>query len=162
MNYRITFEPLFQLTFDIVDGIVQHQNIALSRHFRVQRNHHPAGTVIVHNQVVHSLHLRMSHHNLFDLLNKGFFRFLAQQRADGIPGRADTGIKNKERHQYAAPTVDHRTGALRNHSCAQHRQRGYSVAETVQRSGFHGCGIDFFAYAVVVEVHIHFYTNGDH
>ena len=60
MYYRVTVQLTVQLTFNIVDGIVQVEHVSGGGHFRMQGNHGASRTVIVDDQVMQAQDLIMA------------------------------------------------------------------------------------------------------
>ena len=107
MDHGVALQLPAQVTFDVVDGVVEGQDIPVGRHLSMKRDHGAAGSVVVDHQVVYALHLLVGKDDLLDFFHKLLVRRLAQQGADGLSGGTDAGIKDKSRHQDAAPAVDH-------------------------------------------------------
>ena len=62
--------------FDVVDLIVDDKQIAVSRNLSVKGDDQTSGTVVVDNQVMHSMHKRMGKDDLLDFFHQIFLRSL--------------------------------------------------------------------------------------
>ena len=124
--------------FHIVDLIVEIQYVFGRRHLRMEGDHHPAGAVVVDDQIMDADDTGVSHHQLADAGDKFRRRRRAQQRIQGIPGSADAGPEDERGHQNTAPAVDLQTGELADQRGGQHGGGGDAVAEAVSGGGLHG------------------------
>ena len=83
----LTAERFRQLLLDVVDEVVHLEDIARGGHLGVQRDHPPAGSVVVYDEVMHAADALVRHDEPFDLLYELLLRRLAEQRADRIARR---------------------------------------------------------------------------
>ena len=87
VDHRLTAERFRQLLLDVVDEVVHLEDIARGGHLGVQRDHPPAGSVVVYDEVMHAADALVRHDEPFDLLYELLLRRLAEQRADRIARR---------------------------------------------------------------------------
>ena len=126
----------------------------------MEGDHHPAGAVVVDNEVVNADDGGMGHDQFFDLLHKFVGGRRAQQGIDRILGGIEAGPENESRHQDTAPAVDHQTGEAAHQSCDEHSGGGDAVAEGVGGGSQHGGGVQLFPQGAVVKGHIQLHTDG--
>ena len=103
----IKYDPINQI-YHIVHG----QNITVRRHFCMQGNQHPAGAVIVDDQIMNTNDTLIRHNDIINLLNKFRIRCLPQQRTDGILSSADTGKADEQPYNDAAIAVNLNPGKM--------------------------------------------------
>lgn len=153
-------QTLLELFFHIVDLIVEIQHVFGRRHLRMEGDHHPAGTVVVDDQIMDADDTGVGHHQPADAGDEFRRRRRAQQRVQGIPGGADTGPEDERSHQNTAPAVDLQTGELADQRGGQYGGGGDAVAEAVSGGGLHGGRVQLLADPAVIEPHIALYGNG--
>ena len=121
----------------------------------------PSRAVVVDDQVVDADDLRVGAYQRLDLLHELGGGGLAQQGVDGIPGRAETGPQDEQRHRRAAPAVDLYVPEMSRQGPQQHGGGSQAVAEAVHGGGGHGGGGQLFSCRPVVVGHVQLYRDGD-
>ena len=117
-----------QFPLYVIDFVVELQNVFGGGDFRMEGDHHPAGAVIVHNQVVNADDGRMGQDQLPDSGDKLVGRRCAQQGIDGFLGGTVAGPENKAGHQNTAPAVNHHMEELPHQGGRQDGGGGDAVA----------------------------------
>ena len=95
-----------------VDHIMHGQNITIRRDLSMQGDQHPAGTVIVNDQVVDADDTFIRHDDIIDLLHKLRVRCLTKQRTDGILGGTDAGQTDEQSHDNTTVAVNLESGKM--------------------------------------------------
>ena len=152
---RLAAQLFPQLLFHVVDLIVELQHVFRGGDLRVDGDHHPAGTVVVDNEVMDTQDALVGHDDVPDLGDKFMGGRRAQQRVQCVLGSVEAGPEDEGGHQDAAPAIDHEAGEMSRQRGDEHRQRGGAVAE-----GVHGGGIQLFAQPPVIGEHIQLHGNG--
>ena len=160
VDHCVATQLLPQLLLHVVDLIVEGQHILVGGHLRVEGDHHPAGAVVVDDQIVDAQNGAVGHHQIPDALDELMGGRRAQQGVQRVPHRIDAGPENKGRHQHAAPAVDLQARETAHQRGDQHRGGGHTVAEGVHGGGLHGGRGQLLPQPPVVEEHIQLHQNG--
>ena len=154
-------ELVVQLLFHVVDLIVQGKDITVRGDLGVQRDHHAAGTVVMHHKVVDAADGLVCHHDIADLLHKLLRRRLAEQRRKRISRCLKARPQDEQRHDKTAPAVDPPAEKVARERRQQHRRGSRAVGQAVRRRRLHSGRADFLPHAAVVAVHIKLGADGD-
>ena len=161
MDHRVAAQLLPQFLLHIVDLIVEGQHILVGGHLRVEGDHHPAGAVVVDDQIVDAHDPRVGHHKVVDLLDQLAAGGRPQQGVQGLLGGLDAGPQDEHRHQHAHPAVDHQVREVGHQGGQQHGGGGHAVTEGVRGGGQHGGGVQPLPQPAVIGGHVQLHPDGD-
>ena len=148
-----------QIHLDIIDAVVDIKHILECGHFRVERNHLTARTVVMDDYIVESADTLVRKNDLRDLIQKLFGWRGAEKRFDGLPCGIDSGIEYEDGQCDTDIGIDRKIRKLRgdhgeeNNGCRDH------IIPAVDGSSFHGGRIDDLGPVEVVVHHVCFYEQ---
>ena len=155
-----TVELFLELMFNMVDLFMDRLDIPFRVNLRMERDHQPAGTVIMYDKVVDIVDQGMGNDDFPDLFDKFFLGRLPQKKVHGFLQSGASRIQDKDSHKYTEPAVQNEAGKLADQCSRQDQCGGDRIAEAVHGGGFHGGAVYFAAYGAVVIKHIDLYHNG--
>ena len=154
-------KAVVQFLFHVVDLVMQSENVAVRGDLGMQRDHHAAGAVVVHDKVMDAADALVRHDDVVDLLHELLRRRLAKQGRERVLRRLKARPQDEQRHDKAAPAIDLPVQKMPRERCKQHRCRRRTVGKAVRRRGLHGGGVELLTHAVIVAVHVALGADGD-
>ena len=153
---ELAAEPLL----DVVDLVVQRHDVAVRGDLGVERDHHAAGAVVVHDEVVDALHDGRGENDLLDPLDKFRRGRLTEQGRDGVPRGLNACPEHERCDDDTAPAVDLKRGEVPDERRGEDGGGRRAVGETVHRGRLHRGGADLLADRAVIEIHIELDEDG--
>ena len=106
-----------KLPFNVVNQIMGLHIVHLCRKLNVKRSKLIARTVIMHHQIMHAKHLRITHDTLFNLRYQFRIRAFSQKRCQCISKHPIAAVQNKRCHCHCHDAVNSLYMSCRDQKC---------------------------------------------
>ena len=149
-----TAEFFVHIPFQFIHFLVRDIDVRIRRHFRVEGNDLPTGSVIVHHNVVDTHHVRVFRFivrervNTLDELGGGG---RTEQQIDGFLRRFHAREQYERRNEYPREPVYRKIEISRDQRGDKYERGRRAIAQTVCRRGFERGGVDELADLTVKE-----------